>query len=1694
MEKHLYIWCILILVAEQSAQIVLEWDTNYEVPSTPPADADRAYNLPLNHISGKPLIAWLKDGPGGNIMNTTSGTFNLSSVDKLVHGGAPQSGDTWLSSGSQLCQYSPNQPFPLRYEGFYWKFRCSSNSTPDAMLTIPFYNGELRADHLYHQHPQDTLPPQERYYFIESIVNGSTINLASANTFTISKPAKLLVFSEAPPSTVVANTNFNVSVEIWAGDNTTLTTGLDSTLTLTLQVAYFEGLVEHYSSVPLEDMVSEMHVRLAGDHVIQSKATYDFVHNERAVAGKASFTGLRLLDVHSCVKLNITMKMPGYPHSRLPNTYTDNTLKFVYDIAGKKKAFVYNGTSDPAVLISDCINVTEQSLNKVVIISDPLKPKQGANFPIEPYIVLELQDADGQRIYSGRDSNLILDVKVNNSTVCLSNDSATVQAKDGRAVYIGSICGTFQQVKLTFMAKSTITGTPKLSPTTAAFDVTDDIYLGNFINYYSSGSTSDTGPNVDSFVWHALEDIKANVYSHLIPGRTLHINSYDTKNNEVTTTVQLNAMLREGEATPHKRVRGIIGLGSNTLTEKLAPVLLSNKIPQISTREDQYEFNDKQVYPYYSRLSWNLGSLSHSIMMAASYRNWKKMLIVRQSTYRVNNILIQKAKDFGLEFVAEISIPFLPPPLYKAGLLQSYMDKIKSYGVRVIWMFMIPPLMALTLCEARDNNMTSYDGYQWGAIGQYGWYFPYENQYYKGCRDPNALPCSTAFKGWIGIDSTYDLKGLSTDHWKRVMERHLFTDRIQENYRGTNKKNKWLEILAVYALAYDAVIVYCEAMTVLMQKKETITADKLVAEIRKVTIEGLTGNITFEASGDRPGFRGFMCVVNPHPLGTYAPASHTAVFARTFILENTAATTQLEVPMQAKRPLSLPPYNHIVANFTSPESDFKNKFLYNSSTGMISAFTQQIVPIPPDTAPPQMEEKADYAIAPFYCNGGCGGNNTDEFDVTKYEFGKCVSMDKCDCNDGYYGDNCEKMVCTCLNGYCTVPKNCTCDAGWYGDRCQHAICSACLNGRCTSPEICTCDSSYTGAACDSSLVVVIVVPILVVSIVIVVAVFVGRWLLRRLHLKNALQNLDWLVKFDEVMIGDARALSFVSTAGEDLAISNKSNICTWRSQKCYMQKFNCDSLAVESEDLRFEIIKMKETRHNNLIQFIGACLDFPNVCVLTEVAPKGSIEDLLLNDSVKLGWDFRFSLLKDICRGMEFLHRSDIGSHGRLKSSNCVVDNRWTCKITGFGLPTLRYDGPRRYYGESHSPKLSNMFWTAPELIPGCNTLDDVRCGTRAGDVYSFAIIMVEMCTREEPYTKELSFMDPGQVLQLVIDKDAPSAVEAKKAWFKSGGDTTKPFRPELEDSYLPEEYAARSGMKKLIAQCWNAKPDIRPTFRQTLDRLNEIFPVKGELIDNLVNMLEKYSSNLEAIVSDRTRELVAEKARTEELISQMLPKKVAEDLKHGKTVEPEAFECVTIYFSDLVGFTAIARDSTPFQVVTLLNDLYTCFDAILDHYDVYKVETIGDAYMVVSGLPIRNGNLHAGEIATMSLELLSSVLTFKIRHMPEKFLQLRCGMHSGPCVSGVVGLKMPRYCLFGDTVNTASRMESSSVALRAHMSESTAKILEELGGYHLECRGEREVKGKGIMKTYWLNGKDGYDKPLPGRDIAVSLSQHEFK
>ncbi|XP_055351824.1 uncharacterized protein LOC129598097 [Paramacrobiotus metropolitanus] len=234
-----------------------------------------------------------------------------------------------------------------------------------------------------------------------------------------------------------------------------------------------------------------------------------------------------------------------------------------------------------------------------------------------------------------------------------------------------------------------------------------------------------------------------------------------------------------------------------------------------------------------------------------------------------------------------------------------------------------------------------------------------------------------------------------------------------------------------------------------------------------------------------------------------------------------------------------------------------------------------------------------------------------------------------------------------------------------------------------------------------------------------------------------------------------------------------------------------------------------------------------------------------------------------------------------------------------------------------------------------------------------------------------------------------------------------------------------------------------------------------------------KLTNQLQEAIASR-RALKAEKMCADNLLLKLYPESVAQSLIKFIPIQPETFDSVTVYFSDIVGFKEqISAISTPLEVVAFLNALYTKFDNRIDFYDVYKVETIGDAYMLVSGLPRRNGRRHAGEIATLALDFQHLVWDFQIPHMPGQKLLLRIGFHSGMVMAGVVGLKMPRYCLFGDAVNTASRMESTGEELKIHLSEASKVLLDELGGYYVEYRGETQVKGKNVMKTYWLTGKE---------------------
>ncbi|KAM5322317.1 LOW QUALITY PROTEIN: guanylate cyclase 2G-like [Glossophaga mutica] len=301
-------------------------------------------------------------------------------------------------------------------------------------------------------------------------------------------------------------------------------------------------------------------------------------------------------------------------------------------------------------------------------------------------------------------------------------------------------------------------------------------------------------------------------------------------------------------------------------------------------------------------------------------------------------------------------------------------------------------------------------------------------------------------------------------------------------------------------------------------------------------------------------------------------------------------------------------------------------------------------------------------------------------------------------------------------------------------------------------------------------------------------------------------------------------------------------------------------------------------------------------------------------------------------------------------------------------------------------------------------------------------------------------------------------------------GDPTAPvpLRPSLAEEEGHERIVV------LVRACWDGSPEKRPPFCSIKRILREASP-EGHvsILDSMVSKLEVYANHLEEVVEERTNQLAAEKRKVDKLLSTILPSFMREQLKAGRSMEPEHFESVTIFLSDIVGFTTCSL-SSPLQVVKLLNDL-SLFDHIIQNHDVYKVGTIGDACMVASGLPVRNGIRHSDEIATMSLHFLSATIHFQIGHVPQEKLKLRIGLHTGPVVAGVVGITMLRYCLFGDTVNVASRMESTSSLLWIHISQSLLAV----GGYNLQKRGTTAVKGT-EQTTFWLKGKEGFILPLP--------------
>ena len=253
---------------------------------------------------------------------------------------------------------------------------------------------------------------------------------------------------------------------------------------------------------------------------------------------------------------------------------------------------------------------------------------------------------------------------------------------------------------------------------------------------------------------------------------------------------------------------------------------------------------------------------------------------------------------------------------------------------------------------------------------------------------------------------------------------------------------------------------------------------------------------------------------------------------------------------------------------------------------------------------------------------------------------------------------------------------------------------------------------------------------------------------------------------------------------------------------------------------------------------------------------------------------------------------------------------------------------------------------------------------------------------------------------------------------------------------------------------------NIAPTEQLSADLLSQI-----ELMNTLFQflILITFCSYYNHSVNTAKTALSQEFARSQALLYNTLPQSIADRLKNEELIADRFKEC-SVLFSDIVGFTTLSQKLPPTELVKILNEIFSSFDDLADHYDLEKIKTIGDAYMIASGIPISDPN-HARKISAFALDMQAYIKNYRQIHNVD--IALRIGIHSGPLVAGVLGKKKYTYDLWGTTVNTAARIEAHGLTDEIHISQTTHQLIEEF--FICEARGSIDLKDIGQMNTWLL-------------------------
>ncbi|PIC31354.1 hypothetical protein B9Z55_012082 [Caenorhabditis nigoni] len=624
----------------------------------------------------------------------------------------------------------------------------------------------------------------------------------------------------------------------------------------------------------------------------------------------------------------------------------------------------------------------------------------------------------------------------------------------------------------------------------------------------------------------------------------------------------------------------------------------------------------------------------------------------------------------------------------------------------------------------------------------------------------------------------------------------------------------------------------------------------------------------------------------------------------------------------------------------------------------------------------------------------------------------------------------------------------------------------------------------------------------IVFSILLIPMAIAFYLQRKEHL---IQQMPWRVPLDTINFDDSRngillsvsrRVSSVSTARasySSIFSANVSEHAHVNKQKVSIKRY-VQRRAITFSRQEMEMLnQLKYMSHTNINPFTGICFNQGSeLIVMWQFTARYSLEDLIFGKEQKFGRNFQSTFIKHIMHGINFIHNSSIKVHGTLYLSNCVVDSYWVVKLTDFGIKNILKE---RMHHKELAPNSSfdidaihyKYLQLAPEHLSSLLEKHEEPMGTVEGDMYQLAMVIYQILFYMRPFAERQEdikvFSSPNLHPLKSILPELSTLLSNQ---------STAPIHPKV-----PEGNSFTMRLLSIIQQCWLYKPAARPTLIKITDAVNREFgqDVKGTLIDQMIEMIDEYSANLEHIVAERTRELEQDMATTENLLYQLLPKSIADSIRSGKSVVPEQHSSVSLLVVDVCQFTKFCEAFIPVHILETLQELYSSFDYIVQKNKAFKVENVGDAYLICSGIPEMTACRHLREVSKISLKLQEFMKTFTVRHRPSHILQIKMGITSGAVAAGILGSIAPRFCIFGDTVNMACRMASTGLPGTIQLSELTANtMMEKFPSFIIEERGMIDVKGKGTCLTFWLTGEKDQMRRQSSRSSCISHSQIKFE